>query len=130
MKRLTAILFLVVLITALVLAVLSVFDEHSTPLEYSYSGKILLNNTEYDKLKHQLAQPEVRISTLHVFSSEEHLVNFYVIAPVGTQFDYGQVVRTEWKHTVLWDASWFIVILSVVVVLVILVSYTDPTTYE
>ena len=123
MKRGIAALLLIGLILGLVLTVLSDHDGHSTPVEYSYSGKVLLNDSDYNELKHLLAQPEVRISTLDVYSSEEHLVNFRVRAPAGIQFDYGEIVYTVWKHTPLWDGSTVLISLSVVALLVIGCSY-------
>jgi len=123
MKRSIVVLFLLGLIAGLVLTVFSDHDSHSTPVGYSYSGKVLLNDSDYNELKHLLAQPEVRISTLDVYSSEEHLVNFRVRAPAGIQFDYGEIVYTVWKHTPLWDGSIVLISLSVVALLVIGCSY-------
>lgn len=123
MKRGMALLVILSLMLGFGLTVLTDFDRHSTLDRHTYEGKVLLDDSEYNELKRQLAHPEVEITTLDVFSSEEHLVNFKVQAPAEAQLSYGEITFTEWEHTPIWNASVALVILGIVAIAGILTTY-------
>ena len=123
MKRVVSIGFLLVIIFLVCLTVFSNFEDHSTPAMYEYTGKVLLGDEDYKKLKHELAQPEVVIEALDVYSSEEHLVNFQVYVPADVSFSFGEVDYTFWEHTVVWDLSTALAIASLIGIFGIACSY-------
>ena len=123
MKRIVSIGFLLVIIVLVCLTVFSNFEDHSTPTMYKYTGKVLLEDKDYKKLKYELAQPEVIIEALDVYSSEEHLVNFQVYVPVDVPFSFGVVDYTFWEHTVVWDLSAVLAIASLIGIFGIACSY-------
>lgn len=62
---------------------------------YTYEGKVLLTDKQYDNFKGIVAQSDVKIHNLEVYSSDKHLVIFTVHTPAYIDDFYGEKIYTD-----------------------------------
>ena len=82
-------------------AVLLEAEDKKIVTGYTYEGKVLLTNEQYDNFKGIVAQGDVEIRDLEVYSSDKHLVIFTVHTPAYIDNFYGERISTDYTfiHT-------------------------------